>query len=106
MIRIRATLLLGGSWNNGASDGLFTFNVNNDASWSNSNLGFRLADRYTARSWSCNAAPPSAIYLGVPSVPRMGKQGTDAAPPTNAARREYRRKDETIRWNLGTDCRL
>ena len=43
MIRIRATLLLGGSWNNGANDGLFTFNVNNGASNSNSNIGFRLA---------------------------------------------------------------
>lgn len=106
MIRIRATLYIGGSWNNGANDGLFAFNVNNGASNSNSNIGFRLADRYTARSWSRNTTPSSAIYLGVPSVPRMGKQGTDAAPPTNAARREHRRKDETIRWNLGTDCRL
>lgn len=87
MIRIRATLYIGGGWHYGAYDGLFTFNVNNDASWSNSNIGFRLADRYTARSWSCTAAPSSAIYLGVSSFPRMGKQGTDAAPPANAARR-------------------
>lgn len=106
MIRIRATLYIGGSWNNGASDGLFAFYVYYGASDSYSDIGFRLADRYTARSWSRNTAPSSAIYLGVPSVPRMGKQGTDAASPTNAARREYRGKDETIRWNLGTDCRL
>lgn len=92
MIRIRATLLLGGSWNNGANDGLFTFNVNNGASNSYSNIGFRLADRYTARSWSRNAAPSGAIYLGVPSVLRMGKQGTDAAPPTNVARREQEKR--------------
>ena len=106
MIRIRATLYIGGCWRGGASGGLFTFGVGGGASASYSYIGFRLADRYTARSWSCTAAPSSAIYLGVPSVPRMGKQGTDAAPPANAARREYRRKDETIRWNLGTDCRL
>ena len=106
MIRIRATLYIGGSWYDGANDGLFAFDVGGGVSGSSSYVGFRLADRYTARSWSCTAAPSSAIYLGVPSVPRMGKQGTDAAPPANAARREYRRKDETIRWNLGTDCRL
>ena len=44
MIRIRATLYIGGSWNNGANDGLFTFNVNNGASNSNWNIGFRLAN--------------------------------------------------------------
>ena len=40
MIRIRATLYIGGSWSNGADDGLFTFTVNGGASNSNSNILF------------------------------------------------------------------
>ena len=43
MIRIRATFYIGGSWNNGANDGLFTFSVSLSASYSSSNIGFRLA---------------------------------------------------------------
>ena len=36
-------LCLGGGWHDGALDGLFTFNVNLGASYSYSDIGFRLA---------------------------------------------------------------
>jgi len=41
---LRAEAYYGGNWNNGALDGLFTLNVNNAASNSNTNIGGRLAN--------------------------------------------------------------
>ena len=38
-----SVLIVGGNWNNGASDGLSAWNSNNDLSNSNTNIGARLA---------------------------------------------------------------
>ncbi len=74
----RGALLRGGNWNNGTNTGVFTANLNNDPSNTNTNIGFRCVFR-PARLRNCiSRAGNSRLRLWVTTKTKALRPGTRA----------------------------
>jgi hypothetical protein len=73
----------GGNWGNGANAGVFSMNLNNDPSNSNTNIGFRCPPVFSGEN-------PVIQFLDAGAKPIMWRENFGAGPPHR--RKERRRK--------------